>query len=283
MGEEIFDKGDSEFDHEAERQSAQAQRRLLINSWKARDELYKQLFGEYSYVTPAHYGPPKAEIADPKAESAGKKKKKKSDKLNSTDTGDPGDPGEGEHHLAVLAYGPDPLRPYWTYVTAGLSTPWLQREAEEVSAFGCELMIKTAVDSQWPAQILRSMAFYIFNHAGTISPGVRIGLNAPIAVNTESKLRNVFVWYADEAPDCWYQLPSGGFGLFCAVGITDDELKYAESIQEYGTWCIQEVLRQTGHGQISAPERSSVMERENINTVLDNVKLFADNFREGGF
>jgi Suppressor of fused protein (SUFU) len=274
LSEEIFDKGDNESDAEAEREAAQAQRRLLINSWKARDELYKQLFGEPSYVTPLNYAPPKAEIT--------KKKNKKSTKFASTDTGDPGDPDEGENHLGVFAYGPDPLRPYWTYVTAGLSTPWLQKEPEEVSAFGCELIIKSPLDEKWPAQILRSMAFYIFNHAGTISPGVRIGLNAPIAVNTDSQLRNICIWYADEAPDCWYQLPSGGFGLFCAIGITDDELNYAESIQEYGTWCIQEVLRQVGHGQISDPTRTSVMSRANIDTVLANVKLFADNFREGG-
>jgi Suppressor of fused protein (SUFU) len=267
LNDEVFGLGGaSGFDPEDEREAAQAQKRLLISAWKARDELFKQLFGDPSYVTPANYAPPK-----------------KSNKHVSTDTGDPGDPDADEHHLAVLAYGPDPLRPYWTYVTAGLSTPWIQQQPEEVSAFGCELMIKSPVDAKWPAQILRSMAFYIFNHAGTISPGVRIALNAPIAVNTDSLLRNVCMWYADEAPDCWYQLPSGGFGLFCAIGITDDELKYAESVEEYGTWCIQEVLRQTGHGQISDPERKSVMERANIDTVLDNVKQFADNFRAGGF
>lgn len=131
------------------------------------------------------------------------------------------------------------------------------------------------------AQILKSMAYYIFNHAGTISPGVRIGLNAPIAVNTDSKLRNLFVWYADEAPDCWYQLPSGGFGLFCAVGITDDELKFAESVEEYGTWCIQEVIRKL-YGQVSDPARPSVMEQPDIDSVLENIKQFADNFRAGG-
>ncbi len=276
MNDEVFGLGGaSGFDPEDERVAAQSQRRLLINAWKARDELYKQLFGDNSYVTPANYAPPKAETSKPK--------KKKSNKQVSTDTGDPGDPDADEHHLAVLAYGPDPLRPYWTYVTAGLSTPWIQQQPEEVSAFGCELMIKSPVDAKWPAQILRSMAFYIFNHAGTISPGVRIALNAPIAVNTDSQLRNVCMWYADEAPDCWYQLPSGGFGLFCAIGITDDELKYAESVEEYGTWCIQEVLRQTGHGQVSDPQRKSVMERANIATVLDNVRQFADNFRAGGF
>ncbi len=276
MSEDFFGLGTGGgADPEDERAAAQSQRMLLISAWNARDELYKQLFGDYSYVTPPTYAPSKAEVKKPK--------KKKSSKHASTDTGDPGDPEAEEHHLAVMAYGPDPLRPYWTYVTAGLSTPWIQQQPEEVSAFGCELMIKSPVDAAWPAQILRSMAFYIFNHAGTISPGVRIALNAPIAVNSDSLLRNVCMWYADEAPDCWYQLPSGGFGLFCAIGITDDELKYAESVEEYGTWCIQEVLRQTGHGQVSDPERKSVMDRTNISTVLDNVKQFADNFRAGGF
>ena len=172
--------------------------------------------------------------------------------------------------------------PDWTYVTAGLCSPWLQQEPDEVSGFGCELMIKSRTDAPWAAQILRSMAFYIFNHAGTISPGVRIALHAPIAPNTDSKIRNLFVWYADEAPDCWYQLPSGGFGLFTAVGITDDELAFAESVDEYGTWCIQEVLRKLGVGQISDPTRDSVMQRDDIGAILTSVKSFSDNFRLSG-
>ena len=143
-------------------------------------------------------------------------------------------------------------------------------------------MIKSKVDAPWAAQVLRSMAFYIFNHAGTISPGVRIALHAPLAPGTDSKVRNLFVWYADEAPDCWYQLPSGGFGLFTAVGITDDELAFAESIDEYGTWCIQEVLRKTGIGQVSDPERDSVMALEDIGEILTSVKTFSDNFRLSG-
>jgi hypothetical protein len=112
---------------------------------------------------------------------------------------------------------------------------------------------------------------------------VRIALNAPILPNSDSEIRNLFVWYADEAPDCWYQLPSGGFGLFTAVGITDDELEFAESIEEYGTWCIQEVLRKTGIGQISDPYRASVMTTQNIEEILKNVKNFSDNFRASGF
>ena len=250
----------------SEQESSAAQRKLLIEAWKARDELYRQLFGEYTHVNPSAYAPP-SEIVLPERDT------------NTAHGGsaDPGDPTAEEQHLAVLAYGPDPLRPYWTYVTAGLCSPWLQDESAEVSGFGCELMIKSPVDAKWPAQILRSMAFYIFNHAGTLAPGARIGLNAPIKEHSDSLLRNLFIWYADEAPDCWYTLPSGGFGLFCAVGITEDELKYAESVGEYGTWCIQEVLNAVNIRQTSDPDRKSVITDENTER-LAGARTFALNF-----
>ncbi len=78
--------------------------------------------------------------------------------------------------LAIFTYEPDPLRPYWTYITAGLSTPWLQDEEQEVSGFGLELMIKSPTEADWPAQILRTMAYYIFNHMGTLSPSKTSGV-----------------------------------------------------------------------------------------------------------
>lgn len=244
-----------------------AQRKLLIEAWHARDELYKQIFGEYTYVLPATYRPPSEIINVAEVD------------LNTVHggSGDPGDPAAEEQHLAILAYGPDPLRPYWTYVTAGLCSPWLQQEPSEVSGFGCELIIKSPTDATWPAQILRSLAFSIFNHAGPISPGVKVALNAPIKENSDSLLRNLFVWYADEAPDAWYQLPSGGFGLFCAVGITEDECRYAESVDEYGTWCIQEVMRALNLGQVSDPDRKSIITEENAER-LNNARIFANNF-----
>src|SRR5262249_4002472 len=132
------DGGDDHLDeHERERQEAIAQRKFLIESWNARDELYKQIFGQYSYVSPSNYVPPSENVKfderDPNTVNGG--------------SGDPGDPDGEEMHLGILAYGPDPLRPYWTYVTAGLCTPWLQKEPDEVSGFGCELMIKSPVDA----------------------------------------------------------------------------------------------------------------------------------------
>lgn len=257
---------------EEERVATVKQRTLLVESWHFRDDLYRELFGEPAYVVPDTYAPPPLLVEEEVVLADNREPK--------GETGDPGHPGLDEQHLNVLAYPPDPTRHYWTYVTAGLSSPWLQDSPAEVSGFGCELMIKTKEDRPWAVQILRTMAFYILNHAGTLSPGVRIDLNGPIAVNTDSKLTNVFIWYPDEAPDCWYYLPSGGFGLFLAVGMTPDERKFAESIEEYGTWCIQQVLRQTGEGQITDPTRDTVMNHEDIGNIMMRVKIYADTFRE---
>src|SRR6185437_10194532 len=92
-------------------------------------------------------------------------------------------------------------------------------------------------------------------------------------------LNNLVVWYADEAPDCLYQLPSGVFGVFCTIGITEDECKFAESIDEYGPWSIQQVLRNAGLGQVTDPQRKSVMDRKDIKSILESVRNYAENFR----
>ncbi len=239
------------------------ERRLLIEAWQARDALYRKLFGDFTAASPSRYEPPS--LTAPEAVVPG-------------DSGGSADPGHEDQRLTVLSYAPDPLRPYWIYLTSGLSNPWLQQEPEEVSGFGMELMIKTPVESAWPAQVLRTMAFYVFNYAATISPGVRIALNGPVSVNAPSELQNLFIWYADEAPEAWYQLPSGGFGIFLAIGIAEDECRYAESVEDYGTWCIQELLRQTGVGQLTDPSRKSVMNKPESLPIIRSLRQYAENF-----
>ena len=260
-------------DPEFERESELARRKLLQDAWVARNTLYLELFGEPSSVSPANYGPPVFK------DDVGKAKRK--NRLDSSDTSRPSDLSiEGDQQLAVLAYGPDPFKPYWSYVTAGISSPWVQSEAQEVSGFGCELMIKSPTNSAWAPQLLRTMAFYIFNHAGTLSPGKRINLGAPIAPNSDSQLRSAIIWYADEAPDAWYQLPSGGFGLFLAVGVTEAECAFADSTENYGTWCIEQLLRRKGHGQVTNPERNDMMSESDTPAMLETIKQFADTFRQ---
>ncbi len=242
-------------------------RQLWIDAWQARDDLYKTLFGEYTSVSPSDYRLPDLVPAIPRP---------------AIDPGGSADPGSPEETLTVIAYGPDPIRPHWTYITAGLSSPWYQEVPLEVTGFGCEIMIKCPSEARWPAQVLRSMALYLFNYAGTFSPGSLVALNSSIFPEAASELQNIFVWYADEAADCWYELPSGGFGIFAAVGIADDELRFAESVESYGAWCIQEVLRRAGVGQVTDPTRASVMKRDDIQSIVGSVKTFAQNFQEFG-
>ncbi len=242
-------------------------RQLVYGAWKARDKVYNQLFGKPAYVLPDTYGPPIIEVPEGFAT-------RDHSKPETFNLGDP------EEHLAVLAYAPDPQAPYWKYVTAGLATPWVQYEPLQVSGFGCELMIKSPVDAPWAAQLLRTLAYYIFNMVGTLSQGVRLALNDSIDVGfPDSKLRNAFIWYADEAPDTLYELPSGLFSILMVVGMTDDERAFADSIEEYGTWSLQAMLRQAGYEQVTDPKRACAMEHENINAIKMSVRNFAETFR----
>lgn len=257
------DKRRGQEDARWEREQEAARQNLLLESWVARNNLYQELFGQPAYVTPANYAAPNSK------ESSHSSSRGRQDKNE-----------EDNQLLAVLAYGPDPFRPYWTYVTAGLASPWTQTEPLEVSGFGCELMIKSPHDQPWAAQILRTMAFYIFNHAGTLTPGRRLAFNAPIVANSDSQLRNAIIWYADEAPDAWYQLPSGGFGLFLAMGITDAESQFAEQAENYGSWCIEQLLRRKGHGQVTDPTRGCMMKESDTEQMLRGIQEFANTFRQ---
>ncbi len=264
---------------EAEWEREREEKRLLLlrQAWLGRDRLYRDLFGEPTWVSPKNYGPPSLEVKTDKKVTSGSMSV---DPTNPYQSVSEDNVDSAEQHLAVLAYGPDPFRPHWTYITAGISSPWVHYEPQEVSGFGCELMIKSPVDLPWAHQVLRTMAFYIFNHAGTLSPGVRIGLGGPIQAGSDSALRNVIIYYADEAPDCWYQLPSGGFGIFLAIGVTEAECRYAESVEKYGTWCVEQLLRRKGYGQITDPTRRCTMDDADTPAMLSSIKQFADTFRE---
>lgn len=282
----IIGEDDPEWEREREAQRLH----LLRKAWLSRNRLYKDLFGEPTWVSPKNYAPPVADLSPEELEAKGKKRQQELfAKHVSADTSrlenvlarnDDETLDQSEQHLAVLAYGPDPFRPYWTYITAGLSSPWVHYEPQEVSGFGCELMIKTPTDVAWAPQVLRTMAFYIFNHAGTLSPGVRIGLGGPIHAGTESAIRNVIIWYADEAPDCWYEIASGGFGIFAAIGVTEEECRYAESVEKYGTWCVEQLLRRKGFGQVTDATRRDTMADSDAPEIIKSITSFADTFRQ---
>jgi hypothetical protein len=246
---------------------------LMKKAWRMRDELYRELFGEPTFVLPKKYEPPEEpqpsfQMSDDFTQTGERIKA-----FNST---------MREQRINVLAYAPNEQRNYWLFVTAGLSNPWFQEEPDQVSGFGCELAIKSPSFARWPLKMLRRLADFILSYQGTLSPGVILNMPGPINPGKDGDLNNIFVWYLDEAPDAWYELPSGGFGVFVTVGISEKECQFAEEIGEYGTWCIQEVLRRFNFGQVTDPARADVMKREGIGNTLESVRAYADNFRTVG-
>ncbi|HEY9790614.1 MAG TPA: suppressor of fused domain protein [Candidatus Obscuribacterales bacterium] len=244
---------------------------LLFSAWKARNRVYEELFGQPAYALPKGNVPPtNPEPGIGRVDGSAD---------NEADTTTTFKSQMTDVKITVLAYAPTESRPHWIYITSGLSNPWFAEEPNEVSGFGCELMVKSNKDARWAVRLLRRLCYYILSYSGTLSPGVILNMPIPLGSGGTGDLNNLVVWYADEAPDCLYQLPSGVFGVFCTIGITEDECKFAESIDEYGPWSIQQVLRNAGLGQVTDPQRKSVMDRKDIKSILESVRNYAENFR----
>ncbi|MBY0359305.1 MAG: suppressor of fused domain protein [Candidatus Obscuribacterales bacterium] len=237
----------------------------LNRAWSARNELYLELFGSHTASWPSRYSSPNPpEFGSPEANH-----------LNLAST-----LGRNisEDDIAILIYAPHEKSRDWTYVTSGLSNPWFGQLDNEVSGFGCELVIKSKERAHWPIRLLKRLAYYILSYSGTLSPGVMLELDTPLFRTKKSSLAGVLVWYVDEAPDCLYQLPSGPFGIFSIIGITEAENEFVRTTEKYGCWCMQEILRRCGFGQTTLPTRENLINNEKTNDIVAACCAYAENF-----
>ncbi len=234
----------------------------LKRAWHARDGIYHELFGPHKYALPKKYEAPEdAQTADVNMPSelaaiAGKS-------LTYKD-------------VSIVAYEPNEQRPYWILATSGLSNPWFG-QSDDVSGFGCELVMKTKTAGRWSFKLMRRLVYYIISYAGTLSPGVTLKMDLPLFAEGKSEMGGIAVWYADEAPDCIYQLPTGQFGIFTVIGITADEADFAAS-DEYGCWFVQQILREGGGDQRTEPNRVSIMKHPQIGERLSSLRNYLENF-----
>jgi hypothetical protein len=80
--------------------------------------------------------------------------------------------------LGVLEFAGTAHRPFWTYVTSGMS------EREQSSKAGksvfTELLFYSALKSPWAVELLRKLASYPFEHKEQLGPGHTISLAGPI-------------------------------------------------------------------------------------------------------
>lgn len=235
----------------------------LKRAWHARDHLYKELFGPHACSLPKEYSVPK-DLESKEITSA----HELTLALGKTLT---------EKDISIIAHRPNEVNDYWTFVTAGLSNPWFGQN-DEVSGFGCELVLKTKSPGIWTWKLMRRLVYYIVSYSGTLSPGVMLQMDAKLFREGSSELGGIIVWYVDEAPECIYQLPTGNFGIFSVIGVTTDECEFIETIDQYGCWCVQQILRESGFGQLTEPKRTSIMKGENIQAKVDSLRNYLENF-----
>lgn len=235
----------------------------LNRAWLARESLYRELFGPPSYSLPRNCQSPQdreiAEISTPEEIAALSGKT-----LQVRD-------------ISIVAHEPNETRSHWIYASSGLSNPWFG-QSEDVSGFGCELVLKTKTPGRWALRLMRRIVSYIISYSGTLSPGVMLRIDAPLFAPGKSELGGFLTWYVDEAPDCIYELPTGQFGIFSVIGICADECDFVESIGEYGCWCVQQILRESGNDQLTEPYRKSIMKSEDIEGRVNSLRNYLRNF-----
>src|SRR6202012_3371390 len=126
-------------------------------------------------------------------------------------------------------------RPHWTYLTAGLSTPWQLTTASElptqparaVSGVGIELMLRTPIFDDWAISVLnRFMIYELGVSAGLIggkllSFGTRVPLK-PIGCKSSSQIEAVITCPPGDLAAA-FELRSGRVELIQLVGITARE------------------------------------------------------------
>lgn len=170
-------------------------------------------------------------------------------------------------NAGVYVFEPSSLRPVWTYVTAGLSTPWdvqeraaLPRAPEEAtSGVGVELVMQLPELNDWAIGLLNKLMLYQLAVADGLMKGERLDVaqRVPLlgigCIPRDSNVQAIAVGFPMDVPKS-FVLPSGRVRFLQLVGITRDE--YAWSIPR-GVESLIDALS-TSHRLVTVLERPTL-------------------------
>lgn len=166
-----------------------------------------------------------------------------------------------------LVFGPGPARPHHTYMTLGLTQP-LQR-GDVVPAW--EFAVKAGEPALWQQQVLYDLLTCWLTQRPIMRRGLRLPLtfflnadgdlcaglaSLPEHLRPVGVMRGLYLWDDDER--LRFKVSSGAFGLMVAVGVTEDEIRLAESTTPPHLLLL---LKRMRVGQVLDPLRPSVMTR----------------------
>lgn len=172
---------------------------------------------------------------------------------------DPSDVVIGGDLLMLACWGvyeipPSEDRDYWVYLTTGLSNP-LEDTVEEISGFGCELMIRLPKKSPWAINLLFNLMGYVLTTEKPFEQGHRMPLNSPIQAGSDTALNTILFW-APEDMQGSLELKSGEFQLLDLIGITEDEFQFAKA---NSSEALISKLKQLPNFPVTDVERSSCL------------------------
>ena len=154
----------------------------------------------------------------------------------------PGDPKEG-------------IPPHWHYVSFGLSDLYgdcrVHRRLpnQELSGFGFELTFRLKKENAaenppvWPANILQSLAKYVFHTGNIICAGDHVSENKPLD-DSNSKIQHMLMTIDPKLNTVL--TPLGKVTFIQIVGVTDDELKASQQWNVNGMIELMKKMAEAG-------------------------------------
>lgn len=159
--------------------------------------------------------------------------------------------------FAFLRFPPTETRPFWLYVTHGLTQPI---EAEDFEAgksggqsgFGVEFALATSTEEAWPFTMLEALSSYTLSEGNPVLPSHRI----PSSDLMENAPGGHLLALESPGYDTSFTTVSGEFHIVHLVGVTGAEVAEAKQLEgAEGSKALECALHQLGVGCITDRKR----------------------------
>ena len=129
-------------------------------------------------------------------------------------------------HYGTFEIPPSKDRPYYTYVTSGMSNP-TDEDLAGKSGYGIELVLHSKTKLSWAPGLLNQLTMNVVDRGVIFDFNHRIPL--PEALHGSDQMIHAFILFDNKAQMPSSQtLPSGQFKFLTMMGVTEAEYKRAQ-------------------------------------------------------
>jgi len=155
--------------------------------------------------------------------------------------------------FSILRFPRAKDRPFWLYVTHGLSQPARAADAKKGRFIGAEVALATPRSVKWPVAMLELIAGYLLHSPRPLVAHDRL----PASDLMEVAPGGALLALADPGVTTVFETPRGTFELRVLVGTTPEESAAARALPgRTGSAVLEEVLRELGIGCVTDRKRA---------------------------